>query len=173
MDDRVSALMDGELDDAGVRSCLDSMLADPRLREDWALFHLIGDHLRETSPQAIEDSSAGESRRYWQEVLPLQPPPGLIPARHRVFLPGVAALLGVGIAALAVLALPPAAPRSDTPPAVTVAHRLAGSIGAEAETRQGYLLAHQGVSPSAVLHGAGAYMRTVAAADDLHGDGRR
>lgn len=173
MDDRVSALMDGELDDAGVRSCLDSMLADPRLREDWALFHLIGDHLRETSLQAIEDPSAGEPRRYRQEVLPLQPPPGLIPARHRVFLPGVAALLGVGIAALAVLALPPAAPRSDTLSAVTAAHRLAGSIGAEAETRQGYLLAHQGVSPSAVLHGAGAYMRTVAAADDRHGDGRR
>lgn len=174
MDDRVSALMDGELDDAAVRACLDSMLADSRLREDWALFHLIGDHLRDASPLAPEALSADKPpRRNPQEDTPLWPSPWLLPARPRLLLSGAAALLGVAIAALAVLLLPPAAPQLIPPPVVASAHRLAGNLGTVAETNQGYLLAHQGVSPSAVLHGASAYMRTVAAADGRHGDGRR
>lgn len=46
MKDRLSALLDGDLDERSMGSVLDCLRSDPSLRQDWRSYCLIGDCLR-------------------------------------------------------------------------------------------------------------------------------
>ena len=53
MKEQVSALMDGQLGDAECDGCLRRLKDDDELRDDWAVYHLIGDALRGTSARGM------------------------------------------------------------------------------------------------------------------------
>ena len=50
MESRISALVDGELEQEEVMAALASTQEHQGLQQDWMLYHLIGDSLRQTSP---------------------------------------------------------------------------------------------------------------------------
>lgn len=50
MESRISALVDGELEQEEALAMLASARQNQGLQQDWALYHLIGDSLRQTSP---------------------------------------------------------------------------------------------------------------------------
>ena len=53
-DERISALMDGELDEQLHRSATDELLNKDEMRETWSRYHLISDTLRQQLPNGID-----------------------------------------------------------------------------------------------------------------------
>lgn len=65
MTEQMSALLDGELaglDQAGLRAALKGLCEDSNLRCDWALAHLIGDHLRGKGALKVDFARRGRER---------------------------------------------------------------------------------------------------------------
>lgn len=162
MDEQISMLMDGELDAVAARSCLDRMRKNRNLGEEWALFHLIGDQLRAGSGATVAiDCSRRVAGRLAAEPATFVPRPAAVPARIWRPLSAAASILGVAIVVWAALSLEP----RPQPEFSASAPRLPLLAQAEnvpmPDASRDYLVAHQGVSPSGVLQGVGAYVRTV------------
>lgn len=175
--EKISALMDGELDaqDSGLQ--LQRFKDDPKLADGWHTYHLIGDCLRNESETTF---SAGFSQRLHaaldKEPTVLAPRPPLRRSSSplvRYTLPMAAAIAGVSVVAWlglsshvvnpgaggGTLAQAPAttaqvaqAPRPDKPVAPVV---LQGNVS-------DYLTAHQEFSPRTAMQGVASYVRTVA-----------
>ncbi|MBA0922541.1 MAG: sigma-E factor negative regulatory protein [Nitrosospira sp.] len=62
MKDRISALMDGELDDEDVVKTISEINEDHALREEWATYHLIGDILRQSATVSNNVTSNANER---------------------------------------------------------------------------------------------------------------
>lgn len=58
MKNKVSELMDGELDRQNVMHILEAMKKDRELQEEWKAYHLIGDTLRQSSRLSMNISSS-------------------------------------------------------------------------------------------------------------------
>ena len=69
MKDQLSQLMDGELDDVAVSHLLFSLKSDQELAEDWQLYHLIGDSLRQDAPLSADFSSRFSERLAAEPVI--------------------------------------------------------------------------------------------------------
>lgn len=54
MKENLSAMMDGELDDQQIQTCLQEISKDPQLAERWDEYHLIGDLLRGSAVMAVD-----------------------------------------------------------------------------------------------------------------------
>lgn len=54
MTEKLSALLDGELDEAEIPDVIDALASEPDLQEAWRGFNLIADHLR-ASPAPVVD----------------------------------------------------------------------------------------------------------------------
>ncbi len=168
MNERISALMDGELDADESAAILRDLRQDEALREAWARFHLIGDAMR-GSGVLRPDFAARVSARLMLEptVMVLVPRPPR-PAAKRYALPlaaSVAALSFVGILAWQLAQLNRAG--EGTPQIASVS--TSGPVATPVSTRSvsaashAYLLAHQEFSPSYAMEGTTAYIRTVSA----------
>jgi sigma-E factor negative regulatory protein RseA len=55
---KVSALMDGELDQRDVSNVIEAVRKDDNLQEEWETYHLIGDTLRQSSRLSMNISSS-------------------------------------------------------------------------------------------------------------------
>jgi len=165
MNDQVSALVDGELNGTTAGFCVDRVSKDRDLRTEWALFHLIGDHLR--GEAAV--MSIGFSQRLSERLA--AEPVRLLPRAVSAWLPLsiAASLIGVGVVAWVVLSVDPqqASELAVAPNFMSADVQLARQSMPEG-TRD-YLIAHQGVSPSGALPGLGAYVRTIS--DTRQGSG--
>ncbi len=101
--ERLSCLMDAELDEAGGRDCIAALCDDERARGDWALWHLAADALRSSEVGAMHSTRFSQrvAAALAQEPAILAPRP-MVAAPHRVMrrlvLPATAA-----VAALAVI----------------------------------------------------------------------
>lgn len=100
-DERISALMDGELDDVTQRATTDELLNKGEARNIWARYHLISDTLRQNLPAGMD---AGFSSRVMaalaDEPTVLAPPaPRAAPLARR--LAGLA--VAASVAAVAVM----------------------------------------------------------------------
>lgn len=164
--DRISALMDGELDSREADHDIARLKMDPELRSRWDEFHLIGDALR---GESILSPGVNENflRRLSEE------PTVLAPRRSRPSVRRAAAYAMSAAASLSAVALvawvalapapqenialqpPPVAPRTEP------ARELA-SVPSEGRMNE-YLLAHESFSPSTALQGLAPYIRSVAA----------
>ena len=91
MKDKVSALLDGDLDEQATRVVFDGLRRDPDLRRDWEAYCLIGDVLRgdrdgsddfvarvmanlDSEPTVLAPRAAPESmtrQRMWQSLMPI------------------------------------------------------------------------------------------------------
>lgn len=170
--EKISELMDGELDSHEASLHLKRLKEDPTLRENWDLYHLVGDALRQDGRLSTR-ITRGISARLEQEPT-VMAPRYTAPSRVSRFAlsaaAGVAGLFVVGW--LAVSGLPGGAPAQQVAqspvPAQQVAKApepvLAQSTSAPATDIEvdDYLLAHQAASDFRALHGASLYVRPVA-----------
>lgn len=172
--DRISALMDGELDDRELARQFERLRQDPALRETWDVFHVIGDAVRGDSPLAgsfNERLSASLQRE----------PTVLAPSGRRktgasvmiYALSAAASLSAVAMVAWVAMSMNNAGTQPDLAAApvaapveparvaepVMVVPQLA-SVPDEGRMNE-YLLAHQGFSPSTALQGVAPYIRSV------------
>jgi len=164
MKERISELLDGELEPRESATSVDALLAEGEARDTWRNYHLIGDAMRDTrilSP----GFSARVASRLAQEPTVLAPVRRAVaPQRQRwQFLSAaasVAAVAMVGWVAFApqqagtdVAQLTKGAPPGQVP---AVAAQVAPPATADE-----YLYAHQGQSPRNSLQGVAPYVRTV------------
>jgi sigma-E factor negative regulatory protein RseA len=168
--EKISALMDGELEAVDVDRQVARLKDDAELRERWDTFHLIGDAMR-GNRMLSQGFERGVAQRLAAE------PTVLAPTRRtaRRFrpamsyaLPAVASLCAVAVVAWMTLSGNVTADREQAPASVAMTAPGAGPNAAPAIPNvpddgrmHEYLLAHQGVSPSTALQGVAPYVRTV------------
>jgi sigma-E factor negative regulatory protein RseA len=163
MNEKISALMDGELDERAGRGVIDALGGDAAAREAWGTYHLIGDAMRGTAP--LQDGFA--ARVAWRlaeepTVLAPRPLPRAEPRRWfaaSAVAASVAAVALVGWVALAPQPQPVSAPAPMAKAPVVEAPKPA--IVPLPSGTNDYLLAHQGFSPRLSLQGMAPYVRTV------------
>jgi len=167
MNEDISRLMDGELDDAAlgrvVEATRTSPHADsaPQALATWVTYHAIGDSLR-GARAVLPGFSARFARALASEPTVLAPAPRRAGfAQPGTWAWGIAATLAavtvVGWTAFAML---------DTPPATVAKVREAVSVRAAqvkppAKVPADYLLAHHEYSPATAIQSVGTYLRAV------------
>lgn len=162
MKDRISALMDGELDDRDAGQAIDALARDLEGLETWRTYHLISDALRDT--QLL---SEGFAERVAAKLA--QEPTVLAPNRlnegRRAEQPRRWVAVAAGGAAVALVGWLGFAPQQST----TVTPLAQAPKAAEPQPQlvplpsgtNDYLLAHQGFSPRLSLGGMAPYVITV------------
>lgn len=173
----LSSLMDGELGAEEAHGLLDALCAKPRLRDEWAAFHVVADALQSTEVAATHSSAFCARMR---EAIAREPAilaPRALAGRsplRRYLAPGLAVAASaavIGFVAVplmrapdqapavqqaAVRALPAAAPVAA---AEQTARRAAATV-ANARAFQAYLVAHRELTTGAALPRATPYLRT-------------
>ena len=162
MKDRISALMDGELDDRSAAQTIDALARDAGALDAWRTYHLISDALGESRVL-----SAGFTSRV-AEALAKEPTvlaPGAAkasprrePRRWMAMAAGVAAVSLVGWLGFAPQQTA-VAPVAQAPKVIPAAETRPATVPLPSGTDD-YLLAHQGFSPRVSL-GMAPYVRTV------------
>jgi len=163
--ERLSALVDGELDAWETRVLVARLAADGALRARWERYHLIGEALRGRLPRGALDPALAARVR---ARLPQQAPPGAAAGRRwRWAAAGLA--LAASVAAVAVLALRDMPqPGSAVPEMAATGARPAGNTRWEAvqpavaRRLNGYLVSHNENARAAVFQGVMPYARIVA-----------
>jgi len=178
---QISALMDGELDAHEAADVLRALSRDPDQQNDWHLYHLIGDALRQEpclamdvaarvthllafEPTVLAPVRASRNRPRWQRPLM------------------AAAATVAGVAVVAWVALVPVAESghpaiaSANPPVaatnVVIAANVSPVTDSQSAYLQEYLVAHQAYAPSGSLIGGSNHIRTVTASVVTSGERR-
>jgi sigma-E factor negative regulatory protein RseA len=146
VNERISALMDGELDDQAAAELIPLVSGDREALATWRLYHLISDAIRENQPLPRAP------------VVPLQP-------RRWVALPVAASFAAVALVGWLAFAPQPEPPATvaKAPAAAQPAPQAAPAAIPLPNAAADYLLAHQGVSPRASFQGMAPYVRSVSA----------
>ena len=157
MKERLSVLMDGELDDESASAALQALGSERAARDAWRAYHMIGDLMRGSAPLSGDFSA----RIAWK--LAEQPTvlaPGRIrPEPRRWF---TVSALAASFAAVALVGWLAFAPQPQVQPApVAQAKPEAPAMVPMPAAANDYLLAHQGFSPRMSLQGMAPYVRTV------------
>ena len=170
MNERISALMDGEVDEPELAPALVDLSGSGDLRHTWDIYHLIGDSLRGHFAPAL---AAKVSQRLISEPTVLAP--RRRETRGKIARLAFSAAAGAaGVALVVWLALPGLKPEAEqlaasaqrgSLPAASVAAVTPVAVGVE-----NYLLAHQSFSPAGAMQGVAPYVRTVA--DERGGRGK-
>jgi sigma-E factor negative regulatory protein RseA len=190
--ERISALMDGELDRQQVGAVLPDFNRRDELREAWATYHLIGEAMR-GQPCLDSRVAVAVASRLAAEPTVLAPRAGASNFGRRWAWPSLAAAAAVasvtwmatGIQgpatapsgsfqpAAVVLGWPPSVMTNavatfteivpTTPAGLSASSSPTPSIQLSTEAYQPYLMAHQPFSPSMSIQGLAPYMRTVGA----------
>jgi len=166
MKERISTLMDGELDDRAAAQLIAVLGADREALEAWRAYHLIGDALR-ANPLLTEGLTARVAQRIAQEPAVLAP--RRFRPQPRTWYAMAASAAGVAlvgwlafgthedpVAPVAQAPAPAAATRVALPSKPPVPQVLPLPSG-----MPDYLLAHQAFSPRVSLQGVAPYARTV------------
>jgi len=157
MKQKISVLMDGELFEDEAETLLDQIKRGSDVHNDWEMYHLIGDVLRQ--PEHIH---CGLNTRFRQrmedEPVVFAPRVRAVKQKMRTFaLSAAASLSAVGVVAWMSLQISPeAAPQLAMQQ--TAFRPASMQIKPDAND---YLAAHQEFSPSADLNGGASYIRTV------------
>ena len=169
MKEQVSALMDDQLDDADCDGCLRRLKDDEALREDWAVYHLIGDALRGTPSRGMAASFAERLSAEPTVLAPGAAPrakmsPGLQTWYALSAAASVAAVAAVGWLALPMIqpAGPTIAQSSGVLPVPVQVSVPPPQIVPVATGVGDYVLAHQRFAPRAAIAGVMPYVGSVA-----------
>jgi sigma-E factor negative regulatory protein RseA len=160
MKDRISALMDGELDDSSAATAIEALQSDGEACDTWRTYHLISDALGKSHmlSEGFSERVAAALAKEPTVLAPRRRPAGE-PRRWVALAAGVAAvsLVGwLGFAPQQTAVAPVAqAPKTTSPQEVKPA-----VVPLPSGTND-YLLAHQGFSPRVSLQGMAPYVRTV------------
>jgi len=176
MKDKLSALLDGDLDEQSARPVLDSLRRDASLRRDWDAYCMIGDVLRghgAGSPNLLQRVMAGiegEPTLLAPQARTVEP--AVTNKRWRGLMPVAASVMGVaavGLVAQSIYSEPE--PTAQVASAVTRQHVLdngpvrpvAVTVEAEDPHRE-YVFAHQAMTGGGPIPGAVQYIRSVSIA---------
>lgn len=162
MNDKLSALLDGDLDESEADALLAALARDEDLRRQWALYCQVGDQLR-AEPLMRSDFTA----RVMQELdthPTLLAPPARPPARSsrwQALLPIAASVSAVAAVAWVAFSLnaPAPAPVASLPPPVLAIQ--SASVVAQDDPHREYLVAHQAQAGVAPMPGVARYVRSV------------
>lgn len=177
MKDELSALLDGDLDEASARPVFESIRRDPALVEQWNSYCLIGDALRGDT-RGSADLPARVMARIRSEPTLLAPPAaGSSDQRApgwRAVMPLAASVMGVaavGLVAFTLYSQPDDRLRhAATPPAAqqvelaTVRSVVPVTSADRADAHRKYVFVHQAMSGGGPIPGAVQYVRTVSEA---------
>lgn len=170
MKDRISQLMDGELDDRAAADAIQAFsgkaeAGDSEARDTWRLYHLIGDAMRDT-PVLSAGFAARVSEKLAAEPTVISPNRIKAEPRNWFALPAAAAASLAAVGLVGWLAFGPE--QGTRPAAVAVQAPAALPVIAAGPARiplplamPDYLFAHQGFSPRVSLQGMAPYARTV------------
>ncbi len=168
--EKVSALMDSELEAAEAAHEITRIKQTPVLRDGWDTWHLIGDTLRGSQPLS---SQFGErlSQRLAMEPTVMAPRLRLPPKAQTYALSAAASVAAIATVAWMAFSTqqPEKFPRelaqAPAPAATIPVAAVPQAQVFEGEPATGhmheYLLAHQGISPSTAIQGVAPYIRTV------------
>lgn len=167
--DKISALMDGELDERQAAHELSRLRQSGELRQAWDTFHLIGDAMR--GERMLHTDIAGRLARKLADEPTVLAPQRPSPRVTTYVLSAAASLAAVAFVGWVALAPQPApqqpelaAVRPAVAPAPVVPVAAVPLVSLPDEGRRSeYLLAHQGFSPSTAIQGVAPYIRSVSA----------
>ena len=162
MKQSISALMDGELFEDEADSLLGQIKSDSTVRKNWAVYHLIGDVLRQ--PEHIHcDLSAKVRERLWDEPTVLAPRVRAVKQKIRNFaLSAAASLSAIGVVAWMSLQISP-----EVAPKMAMQQTALRPVNLQIQANSNdYLIAHQEFSPSTDMNGGASYIRTVSYSRD-------
>lgn len=159
MNDKISALVDGELERRETDAAFEALGAEGPARDTWRTYHLISDSMRDTRLL-----SGGFAARVAAKLA--DEPTVLAPRRRPILEQRRWQVLSAAasIAAVAFVASIAFSPQDGVVSAPPVAQTAAPSEIAKVappEAADDYLLAHQGYSPRISLQGMAPYVRTV------------
>lgn len=161
MNDRISALMDGEVDEKSAAQTIEALARDAGAVRAWRTYHLIGDAMR-GGMQLSERFTERVAQRLAAE------PAVLAPRRMRTEAPKLFTLsaLAASFAAVAFVGWMAFAPQQHAPAPVVAKVQppvlAKPTIVPMPSSANDYLLAHQGFSPRVSLQGMAPYVLTVA-----------
>ncbi|HWM43931.1 MAG TPA: sigma-E factor negative regulatory protein [Burkholderiales bacterium] len=160
MKDRLSALMDGELDDKSAAEVIQALGSDREAVRAWGTYQLISDAMRQ-SRVLSEGFTARVAERLAAEPTVLAPRsrmPGFQGESRNWFALSAAA----SVAAVALVGWLAFAPQPPVAPVAQAPVEAKPNIVPLPTAANDYLLAHQGFSPRVSLQGMAPYVRTVA-----------
>ena len=171
--EKISALMDGELDSQEAGRQLKRLKQDAALLEGWHAYHLIGDTLRGESPLLSAKFQASLAQALSAEPTVLAPRRFTVtPNRATTYaLSAAATIAAVSFVGWMALAPTPDAPRivvGPKLPVVVADTPSVASVVSDARMNE-YMLAHQGFSPSTAIQGLAPYIRSVSATRTVEG----
>jgi sigma-E factor negative regulatory protein RseA len=162
MKERISALMDGELDERAAGEAIGALHRDGEALECWRIYHLISDGMRDTRLLSA-GFAARVSQRLAAEPTVLAPAslPGRTPAQRFAY------AAAASLAAVALVGWLAFAPQPEAPQMAQVQPPIMQAVNVPLPSAANdYLLAHQGFSPRVSLQGMAPYVRTVAEHQD-------
>jgi sigma-E factor negative regulatory protein RseA len=179
--EKISVLMDGELDEHESRAQIKRLKDDPEFTRGWHTYHLIGDAMRGERPLS---SGFNERLAARMAAEPTVLAPNSRPKRHAatyalsaaasisaVALVGWVAFVNYPQAPVPPIAqvpvVAPSAVAAVPPPAASPQPQLA-SVSSEGKMNE-YLMAHQEFSPSTTIQGLAPYIRSVSTTQSAQG----
>lgn len=161
MKDRLSALMDGELDDKSAAEVIEALGRDREAVQTWRTYQLISDAMRQS--RLLSDGFTARVAERLAAEPTILAPRALQPEPRRWYALSAAASL----AAVALVGWLAFAPQPQTAPPAPVAQvqpvpEAKPPMVPLPAAANDYLLAHQGFSPRVSLQGMAPYVRTVA-----------
>ncbi len=158
MNENISRLMDGEVDDAEFERLV-AELHDGDARQTWMCYHVIGDHLRGARGMSTQ-FHLRVTAALASEPTVLAPSPKRRASQPATFAWAVAATVAavtvVGWTAFSMVDAPPGAVAK----AREAVYARAGQAQSKpADVANEYLLAHQEYSPAIAIQGGGPYFR--------------
>lgn len=173
MNEKLSALMDGDLDNQSVRLMVDRLNREDSLKKDWDVYCLIGDVIR-GDQQGAPDMVARVMSGLDDEPTVLAPRPMPAEASRRAvwhsLMPIAASVMGVAAVGLVAATMYTGdagiAPVAAVPRVVTMApvQNVSVTVPASVETRhREYLFVHQASTGAGPMPSALQYVRTVSA----------
>jgi sigma-E factor negative regulatory protein RseA len=158
MKDRVSALMDGELDDKSAAQTIDAVGSDRDALDTWRTYHMISDAMRQS--RVLSDGFAARVRQRLAAEPTVLAPRALQAQPRRWFTVSAVAASFAAVALVGWLAFAPQPQVSPQAP-LAQAKPEAPAIVPLPSAASDYLLAHQGFSPRISFQGMAPYVRTV------------
>ena len=179
--EKISVLMDGELDQHESQGQLKRLKADPDLTRGWHTYHLIGDAMRGERPLSAGFHERLAARMAAEPTIlaPQRSPKRRAAAYALSAAASISAMALVGWVAFVnhpqapapqIAQTPVAAPSvvtAATPPAPAPQPQLA-SVSSEGKMNE-YLIAHQEFSPSTAIQGLAPYIRSVSTTQPTQG----
>lgn len=174
--EKISALMDDELDAQQAQQQFARLKQDPALAASWHTFHLIGDSLR--GEQTLSPGFTQRlAERLSKEPTVLAPPRRSMAKRAMTYaLSAAASLSAVAVVGWLAFFNNPLtqqtevakAPVTAVPGTATPAPAQLASVPSDGKMNE-YLIAHQEFSPSTAIQGLAPYIRGVSSAQTVQG----